>query len=327
MSQSLLRPRLRFVRDETRIRFMRGRHLGLAVSAFLSLLSVALFFYPGLSLGLDFRGGIVVEARTQGPADFGRIRTALAAHGVGNAGLQQFGAADDVLIQVNAPTGTDAGSEAATQARGDRGRAATVAAQPGTQILRADAVGASVSAELFRDGLLALGISLLMILGYIWFRFEWEFAVSAVATLVLFEAVGLHAGLGNVMLAHIVFCIPFALLPMRARLRGLGPELEDAARDLYAGPWRTFRLVTLPLLAPAVVAGATLAFVVSLDDFLITLMVAPAGATTLPVYLYGMLRLGVTPEANAAATLLLLASVIAVVAAQLFGGLLAQNGE
>ena len=147
--------------------------------------------------------------------------------------------------------------------------------------------------------------------------------VTAVATLVLFEAVGLHAELGNVMLAHIVFCIPFALLPMRARLRGLGPELEDAARDLYAGPWRTFRLVTLPLLAPAMIAGATLAFVVSLDDFLITLMVAPAGATTLPVYLYGMLRLGVTPEANAAATLLLLASVIAVVAAQLVGGRLA----
>ena len=77
--------------------------------------------------------------------------------------------------------------------------------------------------------------------------------VTAVATLVLFEAIGLHAGLGNVMLAHIVFCIPFALLPIRARLRGLGPELEDAARDLYAGPWRTFRLVTLPLLAPAVI--------------------------------------------------------------------------
>ena len=149
--------------------------------------------------------------------------------------------------------------------------------------------------------------------------------VTAVATLVLFEAVALHAGLGNVILAHIVFCIPFALLPMRARLRGLGPELEDAARDLYAGPWRTFRLVTLPLLAPAVIAGATLAFVVSLDDFLITLMVAPAGATTLPVYLYGMLRLGVTPEANAAATLLLLTSVAAVIAAQLFGGRLAKG--
>ena len=185
MSQSLLRPRLRFVRDETRIRFMRGRHLGLAVSAFLSLLSVILFFYPGLSLGIDFKGGIVVEARTHGPADFGRIRAALAAHGVGGAGLQRFGADDDVLIQINAPGGKDAGSEAATQALVDRVRAAAAAAQPGTQILRADAVGASVSAELFRDGLLALGISLLMILGYIWFRFEWEFAVSAVATLVL----------------------------------------------------------------------------------------------------------------------------------------------
>ncbi len=150
--------------------------------------------------------------------------------------------------------------------------------------------------------------------------------LTAVATLVLFEAVGLHAGLGNVVLAHIVFCIPFALLPMRARLRGLGPDLEDAARDLYAGPWRTFRLVTLPLLAPAVIAGATLAFVVSLDDFLITLMVAPAGATTLPVYLYGMLRLGVTPEANAAATLLLLVSVAAVVMAQLLAGRL-RTGE
>ena len=151
--------------------------------------------------------------------------------------------------------------------------------------------------------------------------------VTAVATLVLFEAVGLHAGLGNVMLAHIVFCIPFALLPMRARLRGLGPDLEDAARDLYAGPWRTFRLVTLPLLAPAVIAGATLAFVVSLDDFLITLMVAPAGATTLPVYLYGMLRLGVTPEANAAATLLLLVSVAAVVTAQCLAGRLTTEGR
>ena len=145
--------------------------------------------------------------------------------------------------------------------------------------------------------------------------------VTAVATLVLFEAIGLHAGLGNVILAHVVFCLPFALVPIRARLRGLGPDLENAARDLYAGAWRTFRVVTLPLLAPAVIAGATLAFVVSLDDFLITLMVAPAGATTLPVYLYGMLRLGVTPEANAAATLLLAVSIAAVAIGQGFASI------
>ena len=136
--------------------------------------------------------------------------------------------------------------------------------------------------------------------------------VTAIATLVLFEAVHLRAGLGNVMLAHIVFCIPFAILPMRARLRAMPRDLEDAALDLYAPPFTVFRRITLPLLAPAIIAGATLAFVVSLDDFLITLMVAPAGATTLPVYLYGMLRLGVTPEANAAAAILLLVSVAAV---------------
>ncbi len=136
--------------------------------------------------------------------------------------------------------------------------------------------------------------------------------VTAIATLIFFEAVKLRAGLGNVILAHIVFCIPFALLPIRARLREMPREIEDAARDLYAGRWQVFRLITLPLIMPAVIAGATLAFVVSLDDFLITLMVAPAGATTLPVYLYGMLRVGVTPEANAAATILLLVSIAAV---------------
>lgn len=137
--------------------------------------------------------------------------------------------------------------------------------------------------------------------------------VTAIATLIFFEAIRLRAGLGNVALAHVVFCIPFALLPIRARLRDMPRDIEDAARDLYADAWAVFRRVTLPLLAPAIVAGATLAFVVSLDDFLITFMVAPAGATTLPVYLYGMLRVGVTPEANAAATILLAVSVAAVV--------------
>ena len=136
--------------------------------------------------------------------------------------------------------------------------------------------------------------------------------VTAIATLIFFEFIGLRLGLGNIILAHIVFCIPFAVLPIRARLREMPRDIEDAARDLYAGKWDVFRRVTLPLLMPAVIAGATLAFVVSLDDFLITLMVAQAGATTLPVYLYGMLRVGVTPEANAAATILLLVSIAAV---------------
>jgi len=141
--------------------------------------------------------------------------------------------------------------------------------------------------------------------------------VTAIATLIFFEAIGLRVGIGNVIIAHVVFCIPFAVLPIRGRLKEMSRTIEDAARDLYADEWAVFRRITLPLLMPAVIAGATLAFVVSLDDFLITMMVAPAGATTLPVYLYGMLRLGITPEDNAAATILLVVSIAAVTASYL----------
>ena len=139
--------------------------------------------------------------------------------------------------------------------------------------------------------------------------------VTAISTLVFFSAINLQLGIANVAIAHIVFCIPFAILPIRARLREMSMDVEDAARDLYASEWEVFRRVTLPLILPGVVAGAILAFIVSLDDFLITMMVAGAGSTTLPVYLYGMIRLGVTPEANAAATLLLAVSIAVVVIA------------
>lgn len=151
--------------------------------------------------------------------------------------------------------------------------------------------------------------------------------VTAIATLVFFQAIGLQAGLGNIILAHTTFCLPFAMMPMRARLREMPSDVEDAARDLYAGRWAVFRLVTLPMLAPAIVAGATLAFVTSLDDFIITLMLAQAGATTLPVYLYSMLRLGVTPEANAAATILLVVSIAAVVVAARLGARRSPHAE
>jgi len=175
-----IRPSFRFVPDGTRIKFMRGRFAGLIVSAVLSTASLLLAYYPGLNLGLDFRGGVVMEARTDGPADFAKIRTALAAQGIREPGVQRFGSDSDVRISLEAQP-----SEQANQQMVGKVRAALEQAQPGTKVLRTDEVGASVSAELFRNGLLALGISLLMILVYIWFRFEWQFAVGAVVTLLL----------------------------------------------------------------------------------------------------------------------------------------------
>jgi len=133
--------------------------------------------------------------------------------------------------------------------------------------------------------------------------------VTAVAVLIFFSAIGMNWGLGNVIIAHITFCIPFAFMPIRARLEGMDTSLEQAARDLYASEWETFRFVTVPLLMPGIVAGAMLAFVISMDDFIITLMVGGAGSTTLPVYIYSMIRRGLTPEINAVSTVLLLVSI------------------
>lgn len=176
----MLKPMLRFVSHDTRIEFMRGRFAGLIVSAVLSVASVILFFYPGPRLGIDFAGGVVMEVRTPGPADFTLIRSSLTEEGVNAQGVQQFGAPTDVLIRLQAQP-----SEAATQEAVTKVRAALEKAIPGTRVVRTDAVGAAVSAELFQQGMLALGGSLLMILVYIWFRFEWQFAVGAVVTLIL----------------------------------------------------------------------------------------------------------------------------------------------
>ena len=160
---------------------MRGRFLGLATSAVLSTASLILFFYPGLRLGIDFRGGIVMEVRTPGPADFGQIRAGARQRAVpARPACSASARDDDVLIRLDPQA-----DQSATQATVDRIRDGLEQAMPGTRVVRTDAVGASVSAELFRNGMLALGISLLMILVYIWFRFEWQFAVGAVVTLIL----------------------------------------------------------------------------------------------------------------------------------------------
>ena len=138
--------------------------------------------------------------------------------------------------------------------------------------------------------------------------------VTAVAVLIFFSTIGLNWGLGNVIIAHITFCIPFAFMPIRARLEGMDTTMEQAARDLYASEWETFRYVTVPLLMPGIVAGSMLSFVISMDDFIITLMVGGAGSTTLPVYIYSMIRRGLTPEINAVSSLLLVFSIAIVTA-------------
>ena len=173
--------RLRFVPDNTRIQFMRGRFAGLVVSAVLSLASVVLFFHPGLNYGIDFRGGIVIEARTSGPAEFGALRSTLNGLGLGEAALQQFGGPDDVLIRLE----RQAGGDEAQQKAVEKVRQALGQKFPGTELRRVEAVGATVSAALFENGMIALGLALVAMLIYIWFRFEWQFGVGAVVTLIL----------------------------------------------------------------------------------------------------------------------------------------------
>jgi spermidine/putrescine transport system permease protein len=137
--------------------------------------------------------------------------------------------------------------------------------------------------------------------------------VTAVALLIFFASVRAatgYSGLGYLFLAHSAFCIPFAYLPIRARLEGMDHALETAAADLYADRWRTFRHVTLPLMAPGIAAGAMLAFVVSLDDVVITEFVKSAGQDTLPTYMLGQMRRAITPEVNAISTALLALTVV-----------------
>lgn len=132
--------------------------------------------------------------------------------------------------------------------------------------------------------------------------------VTAVALLIVFAAVKQatgYGGLGYLILAHSAFCIPFAYLPIRARLEGMDLTLETAAADLYASRWQTFRRITLPLLGPAIMAGAMLAFVTSLDDVVITQFVKSPGQDTLPTYMLGQLRRSMNPDVNAISTVLM----------------------
>ncbi len=121
-------------------------------------------------------------------------------------------------------------------------------------------------------------------------------------------------GLGTITLAHVAFNISFVAVVVRARLADFDRSLEEAAQDLYANSWQTFRYVTLPLIFPGILGGALLAFTLSLDDFVVTFFTSGPGSTTLPLRIYSMVKTGVTPEINALSTLMLAASMVLVLA-------------
>ena len=137
-----------------------------------------------------------------------------------------------------------------------------------------------------------------------------------IGLLTFFSLLSITLGLHSVILAHAVFATAFVTAIVLARMANLDPSLEEASRDLGAGPLRTFMRVTLPQLAPGIVAGALLAFTLSIDEFVIAFFTTAPTQPTLPIVIYSMVRFGVTPEVNALATLLLLVSIITVIAAQ-----------
>ena len=140
--------------------------------------------------------------------------------------------------------------------------------------------------------------------------------VMGLSLLVLFSQAHIPLGKTSLILAHITFCVSFVVITVNARLEGMRPELEQAAMDLYATPFQTFRYVTLPLAMPGIVAGALMAFTLSIDDFIISFFVAGPNSTTLPLYIYAMVKRGISPEINALYTLLMLATIVLVVLAQ-----------
>jgi spermidine/putrescine transport system permease protein len=141
------------------------------------------------------------------------------------------------------------------------------------------------------------------------------------------QVLDLTLGLLSILVAHITFSIGFVAIIVRARLAGMDEGLIEAARDLGATPWKTFRRITLPLIAPALVAGFLMGFTLSIDDFVITFFVAGVGVTTLPLQIYSMIKVAVTPEVNAISTLLMALTLTLVLLASRFAPDLIRRGR
>ncbi|MCC6916929.1 ABC transporter permease subunit [Nitrosomonas sp.] len=150
-----------------------------------------------------------------------------------------------------------------------------------------------------------------------------EILLGVSLLLFFLQVLNLTLGMISIIIAHTTFCIGFVAIIVRARLQGMDESIFEAARDLGATPWQTFRLITLPLIMPAVVAGALMSFTLSIDDFVITFFTKGVGEPILPIQIYTMIKIAVTPEVNAISTLfMLLTLVLIIIANRLDSGML-----
>jgi preprotein translocase SecF subunit len=170
---------------------MRFHKLFLGFSAFIVIASIMLVLFDGLNLGIDFRGGILLDVKTQGPADIPAMRQTLSGLDLGEVGLQEFGTPDNVLIRLQRQEGGEAEQTTAINRLKE-------ALGPDVEYRRIEFVGPQVSAELFRDAMYALAAALLSIAAYLWFRFEWQFGIAGVASLLhdVIAIIGVFALLG-----------------------------------------------------------------------------------------------------------------------------------
>lgn len=204
---------LRLIPDDTKIRFMWLRKVSFPLAIVFGLGSIALFFTVGLNYGIDFKGGTVIEMKTQGPADVAGIRSVMSDLNLGDVQVQQFGGEDEVLVRIE----EQPGGELAQQAVVAKVRDAF--AEDQVDFRRVEVVGPRVSEELARAGILGVAVSLIAILFYIWFRFEWQFAIGAILT--TFNDVLVTIGL------FVILRLDFSLSSIAAVLTIIGYSLND----------------------------------------------------------------------------------------------------
>jgi preprotein translocase subunit SecF len=225
---------LRIVPDDTKFDFMRFRRISFPISALLSIAAIALYFFHGLNFGIDFVGGTLIEVQTKaGPADLAKMRSTIGGLKLGDFQLQEFGAPNDVLIRISEQPGGDEAQQAAVQkvreALGDE-----------VDYRRVEVVGPSVSTELLAYGTIGLVMAIGAILIYLWFRFEWQFALGAMIA----NVHDLVLTVGFMSLTH----IDFDLTSIAALLTILGYSLNDTVviYDRIREMLRRYKRMSMP---------------------------------------------------------------------------------